>query len=359
MDSLENFSEEINKCSKCGLCQAVCPLYKLTGNDCAVSKGKFVMLNGVVKGDLQLNKNINKYLEMCLKCGKCSEFCPSGIDVCRIFSSAKHDYLKNHFEGRVVQLLFSKFTFDFFLRFFEIIQRKNKVLSKSNTQKSLLYFRGCADKINPAEENAFKNILSGLQYNVENSDFKCCGVPFVSSGYLEKAEDVKMHNTMLINSSDCDCVVTSCASCKHSLEKYETLNKRVLSFVEFFAEENIKFKFDKKYRVTFHKPCHMKNYDAVKKVLSNCENIEYIEMEGYDECCGFAGQFAITNHSLSQALSKQKIEKALSVNPDIILTECPACILGLKQGLLACKKITAAPKILNIASFLSMADIKK
>ena len=54
MHKLKDFKDEINKCSKCGLCQAVCPIYKLTGNDCAVSRGKFVMLNGVLKNDLNI-----------------------------------------------------------------------------------------------------------------------------------------------------------------------------------------------------------------------------------------------------------------------------------------------------------------
>ena len=76
MKKLSDFKDEISKCSKCGLCQSVCPIYKLTGNDCAVSRGKFVMLDGVLKGDLKLNKNINKYLDLCLKCDKCSNFCP-------------------------------------------------------------------------------------------------------------------------------------------------------------------------------------------------------------------------------------------------------------------------------------------
>lgn len=97
MKKLGDFKEEINKCSKCGLCQSVCPIYKLTGNDCAVSRGKFVMLDGVLKGDLKLNSNINKYLDLCLKCDKCSNFCPSSIDVCKILETAKYNYEKIHY----------------------------------------------------------------------------------------------------------------------------------------------------------------------------------------------------------------------------------------------------------------------
>jgi len=45
MDKLKDFETELNKCSKCGLCQAVCPIFKITQNDCTVSKGKFIMLH--------------------------------------------------------------------------------------------------------------------------------------------------------------------------------------------------------------------------------------------------------------------------------------------------------------------------
>ena len=50
MKRFSDFSEEINKCSNCGKCQEICPIYKLTGNDCAVSKGKFMMLKKLING---------------------------------------------------------------------------------------------------------------------------------------------------------------------------------------------------------------------------------------------------------------------------------------------------------------------
>ena len=33
----------------CGLCQSVCPVFKATQNECAVSRGKFNILNGIIK----------------------------------------------------------------------------------------------------------------------------------------------------------------------------------------------------------------------------------------------------------------------------------------------------------------------
>ena len=355
MKQLKDYAEEINKCSKCGLCQAVCPLYKLTGNDCAVSKGKFVMLDGVIKGDLELNKTINKYLEMCLKCGKCSDFCPSGIDVCEIFRAAKFEYLKNGTEGKLIKFLQSDLMFDIPLSVLDKVHSVKKIKKVQAPQKNLFFFKGCANKVSSSSEKAIKKILSELKiYNLIEERVKCCGVPFASSGNLKKFEEVKDYNLNIINSSGCDYVVTDCASCADTISHYGGIGKPVLNFVEFLNGENIKFRFEKPVRVTFHKPCHFRNYDSVKNLLEQSENIEYIEMPDFDECCGFSGQFAITNRKLSKELSRNKIKNALSVKPDVILTACPACLLGLQQGLMVNGDILKRhPKIMNITDFLA------
>ena len=105
MKTLKDFENDLSKCSKCGLCSQACPIYKLTLNDCTVSKGKFLMLLGVAKGDLKLSKNINKYLDMCLKCKKCNEFCPAGIDVCTILNYAKYEYMSKTIVSKFINFL--------------------------------------------------------------------------------------------------------------------------------------------------------------------------------------------------------------------------------------------------------------
>lgn len=359
MKQLNDFTDEINKCSKCGLCQAVCPIYKLTGNDCAVSKGKFVMLEGVLKGDLELSPTINKYLEMCLKCGKCAKFCPSGINVCDIFQTAKYEYMQKSTEGKLSNLLFSEKIFDNTIKNIGRITSSKRLPASEKSIKTLLFFKGCMNNLNPQSANALKKIMAKLPYTlIENNDLKCCGVPLYSAGELKRYEEVIEYNTNILNETEYDYILTDCASCETELNKYPRLNKPIIDFTEFLVSQNIHFKFKKKLRVTFHKPCHYDKYSSITQLLNRCENIDYVEMPDYDECCGFSGQFALTNRKLSIQLSKNKIKNALSVSPDIILTTCPACILGLKQGLIANKKIySKKPKILNITEFLSYGNI--
>lgn len=352
MKKLEDFRNEINKCSKCGLCQSVCPIYKLTGNDCAVSRGKFIMLDGVLKGDLKLNKTINKYLDLCLKCDKCSNFCPSAIDVCKIFETAKYEYAQNSFWSKFVFFLESKFVFGNFLKLMKIFSDSKKRKKTQNTNLKLLYFKGCVNNIYPQADKFLHKLFDNSNIEIIEKDFDCCGLPFLSSGNLERFEEVKAHNLSLMN-CEYDYILTDCASCESTLKKYA--KAKFINLGELIAQQNIKFKFEKPIKVTFHKPCHLANDDFWLKIIENSENVEYVKMKDYDECCGLAGEFAIKNHKISVQISKQKAKNIIETGADYVVTTCPACILGLKQGLFGIKK---SPKVVSLSDFLSFASIK-
>ena len=390
MRKLEGFKEEINKCSKCGLCQSVCPIYKLTGNDCAVSRGKFVMLDGVLKGDLKLNRNINKYLDLCLKCDKCSNFCPSSIDVCKILETAKYEYEKNTLWGKFIFFLESKYVFGNLLKLFKTLinphplregkqlfasEASNRDVGAGENKLKLLYFKGCVNNIFPQTDKFLHKLFDNSDVEIIEKNFDCCGLPFLSSGNLERFEEVKKHNLELMN-CDFDYILTDCASCESTLKGYFQPTRNdvglesptydlslraneksvaIPSFIslgELIANQNIKFKFEKPIKVTFHKPCHLENADFWLKIIENCENVEYVKMKDYDECCGFSGEFAIKNHKISMQISKQKAQNAINTGADYVITTCPACVLGLKQGMLGIKK---SPKVLSLSDFLNLA----
>lgn len=357
MKKLNDFKDNINKCSKCGLCQSVCPVYKITGNDCAVSRGKFVMLDGVIKGDLKLNKNIEKYLDMCLKCGKCTNFCPSAIDVCKIFENAKYEYTKNTYFGKFIFFLESKYIFGNILKFFKLITKPFRKKSPQKTQPTLkvIYFKGCVNNICPRTDNYIQKIFKNSNIEIIEKDFDCCGLPFLSSGNLERFEEIKQHNLKMLD-CDFDYILTDCASCESTLKQY--VDAKFINIGELILQQNIKFEFPKPIKVTFHKPCHLENDSFLEPLLKNCKNIEYIKMDDYDECCGLAGEFALKNPKLSKEISIKKAENILKTNTDYVITACPACILGLKQGLILKKTFgKKSPKVLGLLDFFNKAKI--
>jgi glycolate oxidase iron-sulfur subunit len=357
---LKDFAKELNKCSKCGLCQAACPLYTLEHNECAVSKGKFTMLYGVVRGDLKLSKNINKYLDLCLKCGKCVKYCPSGIEVEQILATAKHEYLKSTLSYNIIKFFQSKFVFNNIIKFGEIL---SKPFRQRNSQLKnclkLMYFKGCVNKIFPSTDKYISKIFNNIPIEIIEPDFECCGLPFLSEGNLERFAEVTKHNSDLLNGTY-DHLITDCASCESTLFQYEKyletdlhLREKSISWGDLIAIKGLKFKFSKKIKVTYHKPCHQINDAYLKKILDNCENVEYIEMNDFDECCGFAGSFALKNPSQSIILTKKKAQNIKNTNADYVITTCPSCLLGLKQGLILSGGNT---KVVSLLEFLSKAD---
>ncbi|MCK7484553.1 MAG: (Fe-S)-binding protein [Bacillus subtilis] len=104
-----SYSEEIYKCSKCGLCQAVCPVFEATGNESTVSRGKFTLLSAVLSGKIIPDKDFSKYLDLCLGCNACYEYCPSGISVEEIMVAAKNYNLSHNKMPFIKKFIISNF----------------------------------------------------------------------------------------------------------------------------------------------------------------------------------------------------------------------------------------------------------
>ncbi len=347
MKKLKDFEKEISKCSKCGLCQAACPVFEATGNECAVSKGKFVMLQGVLKGDLKLSEKINSYLDLCLKCNKCSNFCPAGIDVCEILQTAQYEYLQAAKTFPLIKFLQSEKVFE---RAMNIAEKLTEPFRKKSLPNAdVLYFKGCANKVYPRTENALKTILNQVGIGLIEAPTPCCGLPMFSSGNLERFEELKAQNTKLINESNAKYLLTDCASCESTLKSYQTLNKSIVNAETLIADLNLKFHFKTPQKVTFHRPCHLENIDFLPRILKNCQNVEFIEIP--ESCCGFAGEFGIKKPTLSHQLAQKRAQEIAQCGADIVLTSCPSCIIGLKKALLG-KNI----QVLNIIDFLAKGE---
>ncbi len=349
MKKLKDFEKEINKCSKCGLCQSSCPVYHATGNECAVSKGKFVMLSGVLKGDLKLSDKINSYLDLCLNCDKCSKFCPAGINVCEILQTAKYEYISNKKFFKIIKLFHC--ALEKFINLANRISEPFRVKSLQS-KRAILYFKGCANKIYPRTENSLKKLLNKAGIELVDADFSCCGLPFFSSGDLEKYEEAKALNTELINQSTAEYILTDCASCESTIKRYGTINKKFINAETLIAELGLKFKFKKKQKITFHRPCHIEDTDFLEKILQACENVEFIEIP--ESCCGLAGEFIFKKPRIAAMLMKKRASEIKNSGADIVLTSCPACVIGLKTALFGTKI-----KIMNMLDFLSNAEIIK
>lgn len=329
MKQLVDCKEDIHSCSKCGLCQAVCPIYKITGNDCTVSRGQFIMLQGIIKGNLKMSKTINKYLDLCLKCGACSKFCPSDINVVDIIALAKAEYFKKHFIEKLISFISKYFVFGFGLNLLKIFAKNIK--SKS-FEKKVIYFGGCGSKVNG--NYSVVKILNACGIEVISPDFKCCGLPFFVRGDMDNFEQYAKNFIDIVKKYGISEVVTNCASCEKTIKSYSKWfgnnDIKISNLFSYIKENNLKLELDKAQKVTFHKPCNISNYEDVKNILDNSKNLEYIEMNDYDKCCGFEGLPNIKEYKTLIKLFKEKHSNIIKSGCKTVLTSCLGCEIALK-----------------------------
>ena len=188
-------------------------------------------------------------------------------------------------------------------------------------------------------------------------DFDCCGLPFLTSGNIERFTQAAIHNLSKFV-GDYDFIVTDCASCESTILEYPKYidnaslpEQKFINWGELIVLKKLKFKYKKPIKVTFHKPCHLKDDKFFEEIIQNCKNVEYIKAQDYDSCCGFAGSFAFKNPKPALALTKQKAESIINTGADYVITTCPSCVAGLKLGL---AQKHSSIKVMSLLEFLAM-----
>ena len=76
---MKELEDQLVVCMRCGLCQAVCPLFAETGREADVARGKLALLDGLAQEILRNPQGVQDHLNRCLLCGSCAANCPSGV----------------------------------------------------------------------------------------------------------------------------------------------------------------------------------------------------------------------------------------------------------------------------------------
>jgi glycolate oxidase iron-sulfur subunit len=193
-------------------------------------------------------------------------------------------------------------------------------------------------------------ILNSINIEVINPGFNCCGVPYFTRGDLKAFnESVKDYISVLKKYNIKD-VVTTCASCEKSLKDYikwssdedkEFLKEiTVKNIYELIRENKLVLKLKKGEKVTYHKPCNINNFEDIKWLLENTENLDYVQMNDFDKCCGLNGLSKIKEYKIMSKIFKAKKENIRRSEADVVLTSCLGCEVALKTYSLGQYKVS-------------------
>ncbi|MDQ7032419.1 MAG: (Fe-S)-binding protein [Desulfonauticus sp.] len=261
---LKQLDDDLIKCMKCGMCQAVCPLYKTSFMEPDVARGKLVLISHLVNELISSPEKVSKIVNKCLLCGSCAANCPSGVDVVKIFLKTRviiAKFFKLSFVERLIlrdivakprlfeaifniaartQKLFvqeqnptlgsasCKIPFLTMLKDRHFVPPKKNTFHKQMAQKQSIseknkigIFAGClVDKFFPEIGLSIVKILDELEmgYLVPDTQI-CCGIPAISSGDLQSFKSMVAQLINLYPVDELDYIVTPCASCTSTLKK--------------------------------------------------------------------------------------------------------------------------------------------
>ena len=89
-------------------------------------------------------------------------------------------------------------------------------------------------------------------------------------------------------------------------------------------------------RVGYDDPCHLIHGQRMKteprQLLKAIPGIEFVEVEGADQCCGSAGIYNIVQNDLSMAILDAKMEQIRKAGVDILATGNPGCMFQFRYG---------------------------
>lgn len=235
--------------------------------------------------------------------------------------------------------------------------------------KSVYYFATClVDLLYPEAGLAGIKLLQreGLEVIFPPSQ-TCCGQPAYNSGFRSESLKVASHQVGLF-SKDIPIIIPS-GSCGAMIRNHfpelfknnvqekaaKSMADRTFELTEFLVHVlQIKLEdLGEPIRVTWHSSCHAKREmgitDSPKQLLRQLRNVELIDLEREDECCGFGGTFSIKEKHISSEMVKDKVDDISKTKASTLLGGDCGCLLNISGA------IKHSGKIINhmhIAEFI-------
>jgi glycolate oxidase iron-sulfur subunit len=389
-------TSDVNGCMKCGFCMSNCPVYAVDHIESHVARGRNMLVKQVNESNADMSAAYGDRLSYCLLCGRCEAVCPAKVLSSDINVAARTEVvakkglpwinriayqgiLKNRklmasllgfvsmFPGisikngtpmrhmaESVMMLSKKMAVPKLSKPF--LSRRTADLTRPGAgipvKGKVAIFPGCAFEFFFADtgEHIIKDLVNAGYEVAYPRDLTCCGLAVRSAGDLKTAQEMAMKNIAALEQYDT--VITGCATCGSTLKDYgrwfdetdqrrlkaKKLSSKIKDLSEFLAENGMEASTSDKVVVTYHDPCHMRWRQGIKeqprKLLRAIPGVEFVEMEGADECCGLGGSFSLSHRDISLEIQKKKMESVRKTGADVVVTSCPGCLVQLKDGAL-------------------------
>lgn len=213
----------------------------------------------------------------------------------------------------------------------------------------------------------FRKLGIDVSY-IENQT--CCGQPAFNTGYHKEVVPLAEHFIELFK--DEEYIIAPSGSCvamvrehykdlpikEKLIAPYKEICTKIYEFSEFLVDivkvSDFKGRFP--HRVTYHDSCHVARglgiREQPRQLISGIRDIDFVEMEKSDICCGFGGTFSYKFKDISIEMVKRKCHYIEESKAEFCIGADASCLMNI-EGYLRKNQFTA--KTLHIADLLAQS----
>jgi len=340
--------DALNTCIQCGSCTAGCP----TANRMTVTPNRMARL---LRLGMKQEVLDSRAFWLCTSCGACTSHCPRGIGFLETIIGLKRYAIEKGLhipeDVRLLQ---------------ETIRSTRNISGDPNEERlgwstnlpqpltgldrqadaDALYFVGCISAFYPRAYSipqAFGRILdvAGVSFTTLAGDEWCCGYPLYNAGLEAEITELVEHNVRQVEALGVKTMVTTCPSCYYMWKvvypRFTALPAwlSIVHGTQFLADllDGRRIRPGILSRVvTYHDPCDLARksgeHDAPRHVLASLPGVEFREMANIRDnalCCGGGGDVKIFSHETTMEVARRRVQQALDVEADTIVTACQQC----------------------------------
>jgi L-lactate dehydrogenase complex protein LldE len=197
----------------------------------------------------------------------------------------------------------------------------------------------------------------------------CCGQPAFNAGFWDDAKQVG--NKFLSDFSEDSVIVSPSASCTGMVKNYyndlftntavhnkcRAIQGNIYELSDFLVNilEFDYFGAELDGKAVYHDSCaglrECKIKDEPRQLLSKVLGLELLDLKDGETCCGFGGTFAVKFDGISTAMAQQKVNNALDVGAEYIISTDTSCLMHM-QGYIA--KSNLPIQTMHIADVLAL-----
>ena len=236
--------------------------------------------------------------------------------------------------------------------------------------KVTLFIPCLVDQFHPQVGKNVVRILKKIGLDVDFADEQtCCGQPFFNAGHWKKAiplakKTIKaFKNAKMVVAPSGSCVTMIRTHYKELfgddsdwLDQAQELSAKTYELSEFLVHiiqvDNLGASYNGK--VTYHDSCQVLRGLGIssepRHLIKKVKNIELIEMDKPDLCCGFGGLFSFKFPHIAEAMVEEKVKNILASGAEAVVGCEISCLMNI-GGYLGYRGINV--KTLHLADLLA------